>query len=46
MKAFGGGCPEEEAVVMRELRGQGAFACWQTLRDARLDLQDEVSSGQ
>lgn len=27
---------------MQELRAQGAFACWQALRDARLDLRDEV----
>lgn len=27
---------------MQELRAQGAFACWQALRDARLDLEDEV----
>lgn len=27
---------------MQELRGQGAFSCWQALRDARLDLEEEV----
>ncbi|CAN0515265.1 unnamed protein product, partial [Ectocarpus sp. 12 AP-2014] len=36
------GSPGEEAVVMQELRGQGAFSCWQSLRDARLDLEEEV----
>ena len=33
------GSPHEEADVMRELRGQGTFACWQALRDARRDLE-------
>lgn len=30
---------------MQELRGQGAFACWQALRDARADLEDDVPAG-
>lgn len=30
---------------MRELRGQGAYTCWQSLRDARADLEDEVPAG-
>lgn len=27
---------------MQELRGQGAFSCWQALRDARADLDFNV----
>lgn len=27
---------------MQELRGQGAFSCWQALRDARADLDLNV----
>ena len=27
---------------MRELRGQGAFACWQALIDARRDLKEDM----
>lgn len=30
---------------MQELRGQGAFACWQALRDARADLDLDVPRG-
>lgn len=39
------GSRAEEAVVMQELRGQGAFSCWQALRDARLDLEADVPAG-
>lgn len=36
------GSPSDEAIIMQELRGQGAFACWQALRDARADLEGDL----